>query len=443
MSRPSQASMRGDRKRREPGTARVVIDWTPAARQRAGIGRFVRGMTGALLRRNAHDYGLFVADRLGPRGAAAALGGSTGASSSATAARDSIARAAQRWDSGQASGPGADPSTDSLRPRLITTGIPAAWMSRLWHRGALPQAVRRRWLAVERWTGPIDLFHATDYLAPPTRSSRIVLTIHDLSFLRCPERADPALARHLARAVPRSAARADHVLADSRHTRSDILDLLGLPPDRVSVAYGAVDPGVRRVTDSARVDAVRARLGLGRPFVLGVGTLEPRKDWPTLIRAFAAEEGLRDRYCLAIVGGRGWRDRAILDAAERARGAGVDVRTIGFVPDADLPALYSAAHAFAFPSVYEGFGLPPLEALACGLPSAVSASSSLPEVVGDAALLVPPGDPAAWSAALLRLVDDDGLRLRLADAGPRRSALFTWDACAEAVESAYASALSS
>lgn len=381
---------------------RVAIDWTPAVRQQAGIGRYTRELVRTLVRRGALEYTLCVMDRL-----------------------DGPARRRAIDLAGEGLSPGGEP------PTVRISGLPARWHTGLWHRLGVP-------LPVEIWSGPATVFHATDFLAPPTRSARTLVTIHDLSFLRHPERAEPTLARFLAHRVPRSARRAAHILADSECTRGDIVDLLGIPRERVSVAYAGVGEEYRRVHDPVRLGAARRELGLETPFVLGVGTLEPRKDWPTLIRAFADAERVRDGRALVIAGGRGWGTAPIFQAVESARAAGADVRLLGFVPDRLMPALYSLAEVFAFPSVYEGFGLPPLEALACGVPAAVASAASLPEVVGDAALLVPPGDVPAWRDALVRLVEDSALRSRLAARGPLRAARFSWDGCAEAVEAAYA-----
>lgn len=395
-----------------PRALRIAFDLTPAVRQRAGIGRYTRELGRSLAARGDLDLVWFVADRLDAAGRAAAA---------------------------------ALVGADERAVRSMPLGARA--LTVLWHRLGLPLPARP-WLRRGPDGGrPIDVFHATDYLAPPRPGAPALVTIHDLSFLRHPELADPALARFLARAVPRAARRAARVVADSAWTRSDVIALLGVPPERVGVAYAGVDAAFRPAgpgIDAAADEAARRRLGLDAPYVLGVGTIEPRKDWPTLVTAFAAArapgEGAASPlagHALVLCGGLGWRTEATLAAVDAARAAGHDVRRLGFVGDADLPAVYRGATAFAFPSRYEGFGLPPLEALACGVPTVVSDASCLPEVVGDAALRAPCGDAAALAAALRALAGDGALRARLAAAGPARAARFRWAAAADAVVDAY------
>lgn len=378
--------------RASEATVRIALDITPALRQTAGVGRYTLELARALIDRAAFDYLLFAGDRPNTqdRARAAALFGPSGT--------------ALRWG-----------------------GIPARWQTRLWYRLGVGPSPERR-------TGRVALWHSPDFLVPPLRHARAVVTVHDLSFLVHPERADPALARFLDRAVPRAVGRAAQVLADSAHTAKDLTDYLKVPPERITVAYPGVGPEFGPEQAPEQLAAVRERLGLDRPYILGVGTLEPRKDWPLLMAAFTAAGPALAGHDLVLAGGEGWGVAPILAAAAEA---GPRVRLLGFVPDAELPALMRLADAFAYPSVYEGFGLPPLEAMACATPTLVSDASCLPEVVGDAALVLPVGDLRAWAEGLVAAVGDTALRNRLAADGPRRAARFTWADCAATVEQVF------
>lgn len=302
-------------------------------------------------------------------------------------------------------------------------------MGALWHRLKVP-------VPVEWITGPVDLFHAPDYLAPPCRQARQVITVHDLSFLRHPEYADPALARFLSSTVPGAIRRAALVLADSEFTRSELLSLLNLPPYQAAVVYGGVgsefQPG-----DPDGASAVAKRYDLEAGYVLFVGRIEPRKNIGTLLKAYKLLIDRKDQTgTLVIAGGRGWLYEPIFRLADELRLAD-HVRFLGHVPDPDLPALMSGASVFVFPSYYEGFGLPPLEAMACGTPVVAGEVGSLREVLGDAALLVPPDDTEALAVAIRRARTDEVLREQLRERGLDRAARFTWDAAAKQLLDAY------
>jgi glycosyltransferase involved in cell wall biosynthesis len=274
----------------------------------------------------------------------------------------------------------------------------------------------------------VQILHSPDFVLPPTLGARTVLTVHDLSFMRHPECSSPSLLAYLLRAVPRSVRRADVLLADSESTRRDLVELLKVPEERVRVVYPGVEP--RFVSEgeqhTMRQQDVLERYGIRPPYILGLGTLQPRKNYPRLIRAYGL---LRRRYHvphqLVIGGGRGWLHEQIDETIRQTR-LHEDVRLIGYVADEDLPALYRAADVFAFPSLYEGFGIPVLEAMGCGTPVVTSMVSSLPEVAGKAALMVPPEDVEALAQAMWQLMSDQALRNDLVRRGYEQVKRFTW-----------------
>ncbi len=367
--------------------ARIGIDYTAAVTQAAGIGRYVRGLIRALLELDReNDYRLFAAS------------------------------------------PAPLPATPFPVRRLPFHDI---WLMRIWHRARLP-------LPAELITGRVDLFHSPDFTLPPTLPGvPTILTVHDLSFVRDPDSADDRLRAYLNRVVPRSVRRATHVLADSEATRQDLISLWNTPRDKVTVIYCGVEPHFRPVTDPARLAAVRARYNLGPgPYIFSVSTLQPRKNYRRLIQAFAPLAARRLDLSLVIAGGRGWKDEEILGEPERL-GLANRVCFPGFVADHDLPALLSAAELFAYPSLYEGFGIPILEAMACGTPVISSNCSSLPEVTGDAGLQVDPVDVAALSAGMERLLTIRELRTDLVRRGRERAAQFTWPAAARQLLAVY------
>ena len=376
----------------------IAIDYTAAARQGAGIGRYARELVYAILAAGSPHHFVLMA-------ATAGLG-------------DHWAREQQHL---------RDVAAGATRLAFRNLPLTDDWMARLWQRLRLP-------LPAEWITGRVDIFYSPDFVLPPLqRRTRALLTVHDLSFLRHPETFPPKLGAYLNRAVPRSVARADHILADSDATRNDLIDLLDVPPAKVTTLYGGV---TARFTSHA-TDGERARLqaqyGIGqRPYILAVGTVQPRKNYVRLMEACDPLAAQRD-LDLVIVGRPAWLSEPIVAAAERRP----YVHLMGFFADADLPALYRQAEVLAFPSVYEGFGFPPLEAMACGTPVVASTASSVPEVVGntgvgDAGLLVDPLDVPAWTEALAQILDDQTLRAHLRQAGLARAATFTWARTAQA-----------
>lgn len=377
---------------------RLLIDYTPAVRQSAGIGRIIRGQVAALIDAGqGYDIRLFVAGQ--------------------------VSRAERE----------AAPLPLRTIPLISERNL-----IRLWHRLNVPFP-RADWFA----GGRADLLHATDFVLPPANARRRVVTVHDLAFLRYPDAAMPSLHRYLNVVVPRSVRRADHLIADSQHTADDLQELWAIPAERISVVQGAVEHShFQPVTDPERQRAVREKYAIGeRPFLLGLSKLQPRKNFARLIRAFAAarkEAALPHR--LVIGGSKGWLFDEIF-ATVQALGLEGEVIFPGFVDDADLPALFSAAEFFAYPSLYEGFGLPILEAQACGAPVLAGDNSCLPEAGGDAALYVRAESVESIAEGVVRLATDAGLRADLRAKGLMNAAKFTWQRSAQQLMDAYAKAM--
>jgi glycosyltransferase involved in cell wall biosynthesis len=296
-------------------------------------------------------------------------------------------------------------------------------------------------LPLDRAVSPCDVFHATDHVLPLLRRTPSVFTVHDLAFLVHPETHLRSNRAYLTAMMPRYVAAATVVIADSESTRRDVLARYGVPADKVRVVPLGVEPTFAPLAPAEARSLVAERYHLTAPYVLFVGTLEPRKNLRGLLAAYCALlQRRRDVPTLAIAGAEGWWYDDLYQQVRRERLEGA-VRFLGRVADADLPALYSAAAGFVYPSLYEGFGLPPLEALACGTPVVCSNRSSLPEVVGDAALLVDPTDVAALAGALERLLDDEPLRRDLRARGLARAARFTWSRTAAETLQVYCEAI--
>ncbi len=297
----------------------------------------------------------------------------------------------------------------------------------LWMQTALPMALRQ---------ACPDICHFTNYLAPVVCDRRSVVTIYDMTVFITP-RFHTLKKRLLDRTlIPRVARNADAIITVSNSARDDIVRYLGVPKEKVRVIMGAAAPHFSPVNDIARREVVRARYGLDDPFILYVGTIEPRKNIGRLIQAFAALKKAKLPHKLVIVGQNGWHVEPILGEIERL-GLSRDVILTGYVPAEDLPVIYSLAESMAFPSIYEGFGLPVIEAMACGTPVVTSRCSSLVEVAGAAALLVDPLSVEEIASALYRIHLEPGLRQELRARGLARSALFTWDVAARSTLDLY------
>jgi glycosyltransferase involved in cell wall biosynthesis len=282
-------------------------------------------------------------------------------------------------------------------------------------------------LSAELRRRPVDILHV-QYTAPPLAPCRVVATIHDLSFEHLPETFKRRSWMQLRLTVRRTARRAAHVIAPSEFTRRDLIETYRLDPARVTAIPLAASEHFRPVEDERELARVRRSYGIEGEYVLAVGSIQPRKNLARLVRAYSLllrERGRSNLPKLVLVGKQAWLYGETLRAVEE-EGVGERVVFTGHVSEGDLPALYTGATCFAYPSYFEGFGLPPLEAMRCGTPALVGDRASLPEVVGDAALAADPFDTGAIARALARLIDDGDLRAELRERGLRRADAFDW-----------------
>ena len=282
--------------------------------------------------------------------------------------------------------------------------IPAATLLRTWARVDHP--------AVEWWTGPVEVVHGTNFVVPPSRKAARLVTVHDLTPLRFPELCNPSSLRYpglVRRAVDEGAS----VHTVSQAMADDLMDHFPVGPDRVHVIHNGVTP----------LERPRPRDEAEPPYILAIGTVEPRKGLPDLVAAFDRIAGAIPDVHLKIAGPPGWGEDALADALRAARYAGRIHRT-GWTDDRS--SLIAHARLLAYPSLYEGFGLPPLEAMSLGVPVVATTAGAIPEVVGDAAVLVAPRDVPALSEALLLVARDAPTREALIAAGTRRAGRFSW-----------------
>ncbi len=282
-----------------------------------------------------------------------------------------------------------------------------------WEQVVQPGAARR---------AHVDLLHEPAFVGPVVGGPPFVVTVHDLSFLLYPRAFRPFNRIYLRLVTNLSVQKAKRVIAVSENTKQDLVRTCHLSPNKIDVIYNGLDECFQPLPKE-QVEQFRARRGLPERFILFVGTLEPRKNVLRLIEAYAQLP--KDRPPLLLVGGKGWLyDEVFALVADRALTD--EVRFVGYVPAEDLPWWYNAAEVFVYPSLYEGFGLPPLEAMACGTPVITSDASSLPEVVGQAALRVDPNDTGMLAQAMERALTDRELYEQLRTAGLVRARGFAW-----------------
>jgi alpha-1,3-rhamnosyl/mannosyltransferase len=285
----------------------------------------------------------------------------------------------------------------------------------------------------------VSLYHDPNFMAYRFDGPTVV-TVHDLSWVRYPETHPAARVREMNRLMPQTVERAAHVLVDSEYIRHEVIEHFGISPEKVTTCLLGVTPDFRPMdADTCRPFLAPHGLAWGR-YILAVGTLEPRKNLTTAIAAFSRlPDDIRRRYPLVVAGMQGWgEDRYTKELRELIRRG--EARMVGYVPQAGLPALYAGARMLVYPSLYEGFGLPPLEAMACGVPVIASDRASLPEVVGDAGIQIEALDETAITQAMRALIEDDAFHGRLSAAGSKRAARFSWEQCAARTLAVYRNA---
>jgi len=284
------------------------------------------------------------------------------------------------------------------------------------------------------WRDRVDLLHATMNVAPWWSPCPVVVTIHDLAYLRYPQVHPLGRRLYLGAFTRLTVRRAKAIVAVSQYTRREIGQFFRVPMERIHVIYEGYDARFRPLPHE-EVEAFRKQRGLPPRYLLYLGNLEPRKNLSRLVQAYARISG-REQVPLVLAGPRGWGYADLFRQVDRL-GLSGRVAFPGFVPAEELPLWYNGAEAFVYPSLYEGFGLPPLEAMACGTPVLVSSASSLPEVVGEAGLQVPPEDVDALAEALQRLLDDAELRAALRQRGLEQAGRFSWARMAEETAGLY------
>jgi len=311
----------------------------------------------------------------------------------------------------------------ALFPPLPNVELVTLKRPSLWTHLALGPEVRHR---------PPDVLFVPAHVLPwPKPTVPSVVTLHDLGYLHYPGAHTLKQRLYLNWSTRHSARAARRVLVSSQSTAHDLVTLNQVPEEKIKVAYFGIDPELKPVCDAGRLEELRGRLGIPGPYILHVGRIETRKNLLRLVEAFDRIATSIPHISLVLAGHPGHGARQVLQRI-KALTLTERVRLPGYVAAADLPALYSGALVYAFPSLYEGFGFPALEAMACGTPVVCSGVSSLPELVEDAALIVPPADVDALAAALHRAATDELLRQELINKGYKRAAMFTWETCAQA-----------
>ena len=295
-----------------------------------------------------------------------------------------------------------------------TRWIPGKYVQQSWK--------RLHWPPFDWFSGRADVFHFPNFTIPPLSYGKAVVTIHDMSFLRFPEFAEKGNLNYLTSVIHQTARRADAIIAISEFGKREIEECLGVAPDRVSAIHLGISPEYSRPSPPT-IRIFRKQLNLDRPYLLTVGTLEPRKNLPFMIEVFEQLDTFDGD--LVIAGMPGWKVEPIMDCIHQSPKRD-RIRYLNYLPDGQLSSLYSGAELFLITSFYEGFGFTPLESMACGTPVISSAGGSLPEVLGDAAIIVPEFKSEAWATAIQSLLADTSRRTRLSLQGVKQASGYSW-----------------
>jgi glycosyltransferase involved in cell wall biosynthesis len=287
----------------------------------------------------------------------------------------------------------------------------------IWEQTTLPRLARET---------RIDILHSPHYTRPLQLGCRSVVTFHDMTFFLTPHLHGLAKRIFFPIAIRYSARQADALIAVSDNTRRDSIRILGISPDKIATTPLGVDPRFRPILKQDVLLRLRKKYNLPEKFLLFLGTIEPRKNLPTLLGAFSHLVNNGFSYDLAVVGQVGWMHEEVDNLVEKLD-LNQRIHFTGYLPTEDLPAIYNLADAFIYPSVYEGFGIPPLEAMACGTPVITTKSSSMMEIVGDAGILVDPINEETLADAILTLSEDKELQGKFSKRGLQRAATFTWE----------------
>lgn len=320
--------------------------------------------------------------------------------------------------------------------RTAFSRIPPLPLKILWH--YLPAGFK------EYMLGNVDLVHSTTFASPNFgRRKKLVVTIYDLTFLTHPECHTEANIKHCLKGVNDAVKYADAIIAISNHTKDDLIKYLGIPEEMITVTHLAAGPDFYHVTDKAVLEAAGTKYKLPSGYVLFVGSLEPRKNIGTLLKSYSRlPERLQKDFHLVIAGGKGWLNSDIPKTVNDLK-IGDKVHFAGFIDKDDLRAVYSQASVFVYPSFYEGFGLPILEAMACGAPVVCSNTSSMPEVAGDAAELASPTDANKLAGAIEYVLTNERAREDMRLKGLKHASLFSWEKCAGETIEVYRKVLNS